>query len=185
MSECLVQSLSLPCTPHSVQVSGIAGLSPKGPIRSVANLQVSATGHAGRRINLTAIVVPKVTPLSPVPFNLEWKHLTDLTLADPSFGQPGQIDLLLGVDNVLLHGRRSGPPGAPVALETEFGWVLSGSTEYSASANQVNLHVTSFHTSTLTGDDLRVTFGVCASSFAANMSVRQNALDHSRVPSGV
>lgn len=121
----------------------------------------SATGHAGiRRIDLTAIVVPKVTcdlPLSPIPFNQEWQHLADLPLADPGFDQPGPIDLLLGVDifvDVLLHGRRNGPPGAPVALEMELGWVLGGGTECAAPANQVNLHVLSFHTSTLTGDGL-------------------------------
>ena len=35
------------------------------------------------------------------------------------------IDILLGVDvfvAVLLHGRRTGPPGSPVAFETHFGW---------------------------------------------------------------
>ena len=72
---------------------------------------------------------------------------------------PGRIDLLLGVDvfvDVLLHGRRTGPPGTPVALETEFGWVLSGSTECSTPTDQVNVHATTFHTATthMSGDDI-------------------------------
>ena len=58
-------------------------------------------------------------------------HLKDLKLADPVFGRPGKIDILLGIDvytDVLLHGRRSGPPGSPIAFETIFGWVLAGRT---------------------------------------------------------
>ena len=34
----------------------------------------------------------------PVPLGLDWKHVTDLPLADPQFGQPGRIDILLEVD---------------------------------------------------------------------------------------
>ena len=60
------------------------------------------------------IVVPKVTcdlPFSPIPFKAEWSHLSDLELADPGFGRPGRIDILLGIDVfvvVLLHGQQSG-----------------------------------------------------------------------------
>eukprot|EP00731_Ephydatia_muelleri_P001304 Em0001g1304a len=73
-------------------------------------------------------------------FDSSWKHLTNLVLADPNFGQPGKIDLLLGADlfaDVLRQGRRSGPAGSPVAFETEFGWVLSGRTESIASTGVV------------------------------------------------
>ena len=46
-----------------------------------------------------------------------------IQLSDPTFGHPGRIDILLGVDiftQVLLQGWRIGP-GAPVAFETIFG----------------------------------------------------------------
>jgi hypothetical protein len=42
------------------------------------------------------------------------------------------VDALLGIDvfvEVLLDGRRTGPPGSPVAFNTEFGWVLGGNVE--------------------------------------------------------
>lgn len=135
VSERLAQSLHLPRVHQSIRVSGIAGSSPMTPIQSIASLHISSAHHNGRKIDLTAIVVPRVTcnlPVYPVPFNLTWKHISDVPLADPEFGQPGRIDILLGVDifvDVLLHGQRTGPPGSPVALETEFGWVLSGSTK--------------------------------------------------------
>ena len=102
---------------------------------------------------MTTIVVPKVTsdlPFSPIPFNPIWNHLSDLELADPGFGQPGRIDLLLGIDvfvAVLLQGRRSGPPGT---FETCFGWVLAGSTEAVYPIKQIAIH----HVSCLAGDDI-------------------------------
>lgn len=164
ISERLVQSLDLPRVHQNVRVSGIAGSSPRTPIQSVASLQISAAHRNGRKINLTAIVVPKVTcnlPIYPVPFESSWSHISDLTLADPAFGQPGRIDVLLGVDvfvDVLLHGRRNGIPGSPVALETEFGWVLCGSNDQSTSTDHVNLHVTIFHAATPCSDDILRSF---------------------------
>ena len=102
------------------------------------------------------MVAPKVTcdlPFSPIPFKAEWDHLSDLELADPGFGQPGRIDLPLGIDMfvaVLLHGRWSGPPRTPVAFETCLGWVLAGSTELSSCTKQI----ATCHASCLTGDDI-------------------------------
>ena len=81
---------------------------------------------------MSAIVVPHVThdlPVVPIPFSSHWSHIADVQLADPKFGIPGKIDLLLGVDvfaSVLRQGRRCGPPNSPTAFETEFGWVLAG-----------------------------------------------------------
>ena len=95
-------------------------------------------------------MVPRVTcdlPLYSVPLGLDWKHVADLLLADPQFG----VDFFT---DVLLHGRRNGPPGSPVAFETEFGWVLSGSTDGGASQEQVNLQATAFHACAGSGDDI-------------------------------
>ena len=98
----LAQSLSLPRSRRIVHVSGIAGVSPSSPTRSIASMEVSpTTAGAGSKIALSAVVVPKVTcdlPLSPVPFDPSWQHLSGLPLADPGYGKPGRIDLLLGVE---------------------------------------------------------------------------------------
>ena len=78
-----------------------------------------------------AIVVPRVTcdlPVHLITFSPSWTHLYDIPLADPDFGCPGRVDILLGVDvftAALLHGRRVGPSGTPVAFETVFGWALA------------------------------------------------------------
>ena len=50
--------------------------------------------------------------MCPVPFDLSWKHISDLPLADPSFGAPGRIDILLDVDMTYsLQGRIGGGGG--------------------------------------------------------------------------
>ena len=75
-------------------------------------------------------------------------------MADPNYGCPGKIDLLRGVDvfvGVILTGRRVGPPNAPVALETEFGWVLAGRTTFPLSPIS---HFATHHASLLSGDEL-------------------------------
>ena len=58
------------------------------------------------------------------------KHSSNLTLADPEFGVPGSVDILLGADvfsRMVLHGRRFGPSGSPSAIKTIFCWVMAGS----------------------------------------------------------
>ena len=154
VSERLVQNLCIPRSRHRITVSGVAGLTSPSPLRSIATVEVSPIHSSESHLSITAVVVPRVTcdlPLNPVSFKSSWIHLNDIMLADPDFGCPGRIDLLLGVDiytDTLLHGRRSGPPGSPVAFETIFGWVLAGRT-HSNSTSHVAIH----HVSTTLNDD--------------------------------
>ena len=199
VSERLAQGLSLPRQHQRIHVSGIAGSSPSSPIQSIASCQISPAHRSGKSIRLTAIVVPKVTcdlPVSPVSFDLSWDHISDLPLADPGFGQPGRIDMLLGVDifvDVLLQGRRTGPPGAPVALETKFGWVLSGSTERNTSSDQVNLQAVVFHSfSVMSSDDILRQFweveepplAIPSLSVEERVVVQHFETNHFRAPDG-
>lgn len=109
-----------------------------------------------QRINVSAVVVPRVThdlPVSPISFNTKWSHLSDIQLADPTFGLPGRVDILLGIDvfsNVLLQGRRFGPSDSPVVFETLFGWVLAERTGH----QEISHDVVSHHIAVVTGDDL-------------------------------
>ena len=52
---------------------------------------------------------------------------------------------------MLLHGRRSGPPGSPVAFQTQFGWVLAGRTSSVISSHSL---IAAHHVSVTSGDDL-------------------------------
>ena len=160
VSERLVQSLGLSRSQSNVHVSGIAGSLASSPVRSIANFQISSAHSNGRKIDLTAIVLPKVTcdlPVAPVPFDLSWSHLAELPLADPAFGEPRRVDILLGVDvfvDILRNGRRTGPSGSPVAVETEFGWVICGGTCSTTLSSSANLHVASHHASAICSDDI-------------------------------
>ena len=158
VSERLAQTLQLKHSRQRISVSGIGGISPQAPVQSVTSFKIlpSNSTESTCMFEVTALVVPRVTcdlPTCSVPFNPIWSHLIDLPLADPEFGTPGRVDVLLGVDvftNVLLNGRRKGPPGSPVSMETSFGWVLCGS----ATSICHSPTVTTCHASVETGDDL-------------------------------
>ena len=115
------------------------------------SLKISAVHSRSKNIDVTAVVVPRVTcdlPLHPIPFNIRWKHLEDITLFDPHFGYPGRIYLQLEVDvfvEVLMHCRRTGPPGAPIAFETLLSWVLAGKTDANIPDCNIVSHHVSFH----------------------------------------
>ena len=76
-----------------------------------------------------------------------------ISLADPDFGLPRRIDILLGVDifvEVLHQGRWTAAPGSSSAFKTEFGWGLAGKLDVYASSHSIASH----HVSVATGDDL-------------------------------
>ncbi len=101
----------------------------------MTSFMISPTHCRDKSINLSAVVIPQVTcelPISAVPYSSSWKHLSNIRLADPTFGKSGKIEILLGVDvfvSVLRQGRRYGPTNSPTAIETSFGWVLACSTQ--------------------------------------------------------
>ncbi|ORU95138.1 MAG: hypothetical protein A6F71_10845 [Cycloclasticus sp. symbiont of Poecilosclerida sp. M] len=155
VSERLAQCLHLPRTNQNTRIMGVAGFV-SNSARSIATFRVSSVHRPAKKFAVTAVVVSRVTsdlPLQPVPADQKWDHLSGLQLADPSFRQPGKIDLLLGVEifaEVVLHGRRCGVPESPVAFETQFGWVLAGSTSSGSPAQVVATH----HAMLLSVDDL-------------------------------
>ena len=145
-----------PRTHQNLQISGVAGLSHATPSHSIVQFAISPVSSPADKSRVSAIVVPRVTcdlPVKPVTPQLSWNHISDISLADPDFGRPSRINLLLGVNIFvasLLHGRRLGPPGSPTALETKFGWVLAGLVESQGHPHQIATH----HASLITGDDL-------------------------------
>jgi hypothetical protein len=105
-----------------------------------------------------------------VSFNHDWKHLEGLSLADPEYNKPGKIDILLGVEifvEVICHGRRLGPRNTPTALNTEFGWVLAGSTGAQTDTQLVSTHFTSV----MNGDDLLRRFWEIEEKMVANCTL--------------
>ncbi|XP_029054455.2 uncharacterized protein LOC114881764 [Osmia bicornis bicornis] len=84
------------------------------------------------KIKFTALVMKSLTSYNANSFklNVNWKHLTDLPLADSHPGNNENFDLLIGANEygkIVLDGIVKGPPESPIAQRTVFGWVLSGS----------------------------------------------------------
>ncbi|XP_075164493.1 uncharacterized protein LOC142237050 [Haematobia irritans] len=69
------------------------------------------------------------TPKRSLPASTATKF-PNLTLADPQFYKSGPFAIVFGADvytKIIRPGMIMGNPGLPVALNTIFGWVLSGS----------------------------------------------------------
>ena len=119
VSKRLSQSLRLPRSRQGVQISRIAGLSHNSPLQAVASLSISALWSPSKKFKVTAVVVPCVTcdlPFHPIPFDLKWRHLEGIPLANLDFSLPRRIDILLEVDifiEVLHQGWWTGTPGSP------------------------------------------------------------------------
>ena len=132
ITERMAQQLRLPRRKSNTTIAGIGGISAARTRGAVSFILSHARGD-GKQVQIDgAFVLPKITtdmPISPVPSISEWSHLSGLELADPDFGTPARIDVLLGADyygEVLTHGRRWGARGTPYAQKTCFGWVLAG-----------------------------------------------------------
>ena len=157
VSERLAQAVCLQRFRRDAKIHGVEGLSHDSHSQSFTNLVISPMQESTKEINVKAVIVPRVSVIYPVNLfrscKADWSHLADLTLADPYFGRPGKIDLLLGVEvfsAVVRQGRRSGMPGSPSAFETDFGWVLAGETSMHFS----HLSLLTHHTTISSSDDL-------------------------------
>lgn len=100
---------------------------------------------------VNAYVLKSLTRLLPSkPVNMTWKHLQGLTLADPEYGQPAQIDLLLGAEiygKIMLDGIVSASQGSPLAQRTSLGWILTGAVNSTPNLSNHH-HVITMHITT-------------------------------------
>ena len=155
VSERIAQSLHLHRQSQNAKICGIAGLTHGNAAQALTSFKIHFVYSPSKRFDVSAIIVPHVTcnlPVCPIVWNHGWGHLNDLKLADPEFGKPGRVDVLLGVEifvDVVRQGWRKGSHDSPAAIETEFGWVLAGNTR----GSECNV-ITSHHVSVLSGDDI-------------------------------
>ena len=71
--------------------------------RSVTSFEISSI-HSHWKFSVTAVIMPCVTcdlQMQPIPSCEGWRHLSGIKLADPDFGTPRRIDLLLGLRPLL------------------------------------------------------------------------------------
>lgn len=100
-------------------------------ITSKTNATVKSMYNAFSK-NLDFLVINKITDNLPaIPFNsTNVKIPGGITLADPSFNEPGQINVLSGAgvfwDLICVGQIRLNQPN-PIMQKTHLGWILSGS----------------------------------------------------------
>lgn len=89
------------------------------PVCGKSTITITPRGKSTPIVCFDALIVPQITVKTPqAPVDPEtWEHIKTLSLADPLYHLPGDIDLLLGADilpSILLSGHISGRVGNPL-----------------------------------------------------------------------
>ena len=126
----LSRAIQLRGTKQRVQICGISGQSIDQADTYLVSFKISPVVCDGKTLDVTALVLDNVTrdlPTDRITLDPSWMHLQGIPLADPMFGTPGRIDVILGAElfaDIMLHGRRYGPQGSPTACSAGFSTVL-------------------------------------------------------------
>ncbi|XP_055918705.1 uncharacterized protein LOC129950812 [Eupeodes corollae] len=147
ITERCVQRLKLKKYPFNCVVSGI-GSSISNVCKSFVEFLLKSCTNSSFETLVKALVMSSISDYLqryPVSSTLP-KEFDNITLADPSFSEPGNIDILIGADifhEIILDGVIR-PQNGPLAQHTELGWILSGPIN---SKNSLSIENTSsFHT---------------------------------------
>ncbi|CAI6371615.1 unnamed protein product [Macrosiphum euphorbiae] len=140
-SEC-TNRLGLRMKKWTAPVSGIGGVQVQN-VLGIVRCQVQPRFSPDPVFNFDAWVFPTITadiPRQPLSRSIANKY-QHLALADPSFINPGTIDVLLGADLFaqILNGKRVSVGDAfPMAFGTVFGWTIIGPVSNSTSNTSVS-----------------------------------------------
>ncbi|XP_045541464.1 uncharacterized protein LOC123722956 [Papilio machaon] len=145
INEATVQALGL----KRSSVNGVISEVGDGETRtqSMVSFQVESR-HNSFTISVNAYVLSTLTSFIPnnSTFITDWPEIENLSLADPHFGEPSRVDIILGVDvlsEIILEGLKRHPTDCgPIAQNTQFGWILSGRVK---TAKQSNPRIISLH----------------------------------------
>ncbi|VVC30476.1 Peptidase aspartic, putative,Aspartic peptidase domain,Protein of unknown function DUF1759,Zinc finger [Cinara cedri] len=143
-SEC-TNRLGLRMRNWTAPVSGLGGVSVQN-VLGIVNCQAQSRYSPDPVFNFEAWVFPSVAadmPRNPLSRSIADKY-QHLALADPSFINPGAIDVLLGADLFaqIMNGKRMSVGDAfPVAFGTVFGWTVIGPVPNSTSNISVSCSV--------------------------------------------
>ncbi|XP_024868140.1 uncharacterized protein LOC112468662 [Temnothorax curvispinosus] len=115
--------------------------------KGLTSFVIRVRGYDDIRFPIEATVLPRITsPLLNSKVAVQsWNHLKGLSLADPEYYLPGNIDILLGAESfvsVLRDGRRKGGDKEPDAFNTVFSWVLTGAVSPSLQVAPLHSFVT-------------------------------------------
>lgn len=84
-------------------------------VRGKSIITIRQGGRATPSVHVEILIVLSITECTPqqpiIPG--KWDHIVNLSLADPSYHTPGEVDILLGADilpSLLLDGKVDGIP---------------------------------------------------------------------------
>ncbi|CAB0041228.1 unnamed protein product [Trichogramma brassicae] len=127
----IVNSLALKRTHSSVPVSDIGG-NHSAHTRGKVTIAIKSM-HRDMTVQFSADILNKISssvPSSPCD-ERQWSYLNGLRLADPTFGQPRHIDVLIGADvypSIIKPNIIRGGSAEPMAHLSIFGWLVIGPT---------------------------------------------------------
>ncbi|XP_070075661.1 uncharacterized protein [Drosophila takahashii] len=146
ITERLFNLIKLPFRLIRAQVSGL-NQTVSAQATRLCHFSIRAPNKPGLQLETAPYVLPELAgklPSYPTPRD----SLTDLPaipLADPTFLESSQIDVLIGADilpSVLLSGTRTNICGSLLGQETIFGWVLTGPVSSTSRQNRVSAFTT-------------------------------------------
>lgn len=156
ISETAIQRLRLPRQQTSCKVIGIGGnvaAHPSGITKFTIKSLVSEF-----QIEVVAVIMKQVTRILPcdrLPVD-SWPQFRSIQLADPAFGTPAPVDILLGADvigSIYTSGFIAGDSNSPHAMNTHLGWIIFGAIQ-NGSSMQFQANTSIYSTSIVTNEQL-------------------------------
>ncbi|KAJ0169552.1 hypothetical protein K1T71_014737 [Dendrolimus kikuchii] len=130
ITEAMVQYLRLKRIPVKGTVTGL-GNNKTISTKYIVHLLIESRTDPEFKLTVKAYVIRNITSYIPEQ-NIDiinWAEINTLLLADPYFGKPNKIDVLLGADvysSIIKEGLKKSPPGTLIAQNTALGWIISG-----------------------------------------------------------
>ncbi|XP_059045010.1 uncharacterized protein LOC131840832 [Achroia grisella] len=131
VTERVVQLLGLRKIPFKGIVSGLGGDQFNLSIKHMVIFKIQSI-YTSFSYEIQAYVLNALSSSLPAQkLNIQdWPELSGLTLADPGYGTPSKIDLLLGADVYgMILTNNIIRKGSVTAQDTQLGWILSGRVE--------------------------------------------------------
>nr|XP_026491789.1 uncharacterized protein LOC113397585 [Vanessa tameamea] len=145
INEATVQALGLERTSVNGLITGVGD----GKTRTKSSVSfILESRYHSFTMPVEAFVLSTLTSFLPnnTTSITDWPEIENLSLADPQFGEPNRVDIILGVDilsEIILEGLKKHPSkGGLIAQNTQLGWILSGRIHKTNKSNRIiNLHL--------------------------------------------
>jgi len=139
ISKRAIKMLSLKTTNAMLKINGTGGKSQTSNARINVQLKSKQGDFSSR---LEAMVLPHIVADQPTYTILtdNWKIPKYITFADPQFGKPGKVDILLGAEhycNIMQAECMSLRNGLPKLQNTKLGWIVAGKISERAPTSSV------------------------------------------------